>query len=210
MNQADNRPFDLTLTGQLSLDFTNTIDWRTSEAPQELLNSYADLVRWGQHTGILTEPNVRRLIREASRRPSEAKAACKRALTLRETLFQIFSAIARERQPEVRDLDDFNSQLAEALSRLRVAPAGEGYAWEWTTDGDELERLLWEILRAAGALLTSGDLKNLRECAGAGCAWLFVDTSRNQSRRWCAMGVCGNRAKARRHYEQVKSKGRES
>jgi predicted RNA-binding Zn ribbon-like protein len=40
----------------------------------------------------------------------------------------------------------------------------------------------------------------VRECSGDTCGWLFVDTSRNHSRRWCDMEDCGNRAKARRHY----------
>jgi predicted RNA-binding Zn ribbon-like protein len=190
----------------LSLDFVNTVEWRTSEGPEEYLNSYADFVRWGQHTGVLTESHARRLAREASRRPDEAKVALERALDLRETLFRIFSATAAGSRPAGGDLDRFNRELTRALSLLRVAPAEDGYGWEWAADGKGLDRVLWEIVRAAAELLTSGDVKDLRECAGAGCGWLFLDTSRNRSRRWCTMGVCGNRAKARRHYEQVKSK----
>lgn len=210
VSQAESRIFDLTLTGQLSLDFTNTVDWRTSEDPKELIASYTDLVRWGQHTDILTESEARRLAREASRRPDEAQAVLGRALVLRETLFRIFSATAAGSRPVARDLDKFNRELAGALSRLRVAPAEVGYAWAWTADENDLDRVFREIVRAAGQLLTSAEVGDLRECAGAGCGWLFLDTSRNRSRRWCTMGICGNRAKARRHYEQIKSKREES
>jgi predicted RNA-binding Zn ribbon-like protein len=197
--------FNLTLTGQLSLDFANTIDWRTSERPQELINSYADLLRWSRHTGILTEREARRLAREADLHPVSANKTLDGALQLREALYSIFSATAQGQPAEASDLRYLNEKLSDALSRLQVKPAPEGYAWQWAETEDNLSWMLWPILQAAGDLLTSGDLQMLRQCPGEGCAWLFVDTSRNKSRRWCDMTTCGNRAKARRHYEQVKS-----
>jgi len=51
-------------------------------------------------------------------------------------------------------------------------------------------------------LLTSDRLSAVRECAADDCAWLFLDESRNRSRRWCDMKVCGNRQKARLHYHR--------
>jgi len=205
MAKEEKRLFNLTLAGQLSLDLVNTVDWRTSDHPQELLNSYGDLVRWGRHTGLLSETEGRRLMREAGRRPAEADQVLESALALRETLYRIFSAVAKGRRAEAPDLDYLNGKLSKALSRRRVTPAQEGYVWDWTRGESDLGWLLWEVARASGDLLTSHDLKRLRECAGEGCAWMFLDTSRNQSRRWCSMRVCGNRAKARRHYEQKRA-----
>jgi predicted RNA-binding Zn ribbon-like protein len=124
---------------------------------------------------------------------------------LRETLFRIFSAVTAGRQAEAADLESLNRSLSDALSRLRLNPAGEGYQWAWSGGEAELERVLWPVVRAAGELLTSERLNLLRQCPGDGCAWLFLDTSRNKSRRWCTMEVCGNRAKARRHYEQTRA-----
>jgi len=49
-------------------------------------------------------------------------------------------------------------------------------------------------------LLTSSQrLNQVRQCRGDNCGWLFVDGSKNHSRRWCDMRDCGNRAKVRRH-----------
>ena len=203
--ESEERLFDLTLTGQLSLDFVNTIDWRTSDSPVELVNSYADLLRWGRHAGALTDSEARSLAREAARRADEARAALERAIALRETLFRIFSSTAQGRRPDGADVKEFNGVLGETLSRLCLAPSDAGFVWEWEGGGKDLDALAWRVARAAGELLTSEDVNQLRECAGTGCGWLFVDTSRNKSRRWCTMGVCGNRAKARRFYEQVKS-----
>jgi predicted RNA-binding Zn ribbon-like protein len=197
--------FNLTLTGQLSLDFANTVDWRTSERAQELINSYADLLRWARHAGILTEREARRLTREADLHSATANKALDSALQLRETLYSLFSAIAQGQRPEAGDLRYLNEKMSDALSHLCVQPAPEGYLWQWANTENDLSWMLWPIVQAAGDLLTSVELQMLRLCPGDGCAWLFVDTSRNKSRRWCDMNVCGNRAKARRHYEQVKS-----
>ena len=200
------RVFDLTLTGEVSLDLVNTVDWRASSAPGELLNSYSDLLRWGRHTGLLKDQEARRLAFEAAKHPKKADAVLKRALALREILFRIFSAVTDGRQAEASDVDSLNRSLSDAHSRLRLSQTKEGYQWEWSGGGDaDLERVLWPVIRSAGDLLTSAHLTLLRQCPGEGCAWLFLDTSRNKSRRWCSMEVCGNRSKARRHYEQVRA-----
>ena len=73
-------------------------------------------------------------------------------------------------------------------------------------DEGALDRPLWPVLRSAAALLTSDDIARIRECAAERCAWLFIDHSRNRSRRWCDMRDCGNRAKARRHYARAKAR----
>lgn len=63
----------------------------------------------------------------------------------------------------------------------------------------------WPIVYSAAKLLASSGLDRVRQCAGDDCGWLFLDTSRNHSRRWCDMADCGNRAKARRHYRRTRS-----
>jgi len=209
MNDDTTRVFELTLTGQLSLDFVNTLDWRESDHANDFINTYSDLVLWGQHAKVLTKHEARNLLREAERSGGGSASALEGALLLRETLFRVFSAIIDKRRPKKSDLDFFNGKLAEAFSHLRVAPAAQGFALEWESNdssGDQnLNCLMWSITRAACELLTSADVSQLRRCAGEGCGWLFLDTSRNQSRRWCYMSVCGNRAKARRFYRQVKA-----
>jgi predicted RNA-binding Zn ribbon-like protein len=157
---------------------------------------------------LITDREARGLSGEATKHPKKAVAVLKRAVALRETLFCLFSAAADGRQAEASDIDALNGSLSGALSRLRLRPTKEGYQWEWEgSNGGEvdLERVLWPVVRAAGELLTSEKLTLVRRCPGEGCAWLFLDTSRNKSRRWCSMEVCGNRSKARRHYEQTRA-----
>ena len=91
-----------------------------------------------------------------------------------------------------------------ALARQRVTLTEDGYRWGWLDDEAALDRMLWPVLRSTADLLTSPDLASVRHCASESCDWLFMDMSRGQRRQWCDMRTCGNRAKARRHYERKK------
>ena len=199
--------FELT-GGALCLDLANTLDNRPTPRPKELLASYADLVSWAEQAGAVSRGEAAQLRRRATRRRREALAALRRALSLRETLFAVFSAAATGRAVPDDALSQLNRPLSEALSRQRVLPSARGYGWGWVEDERALDRMLWPVLRSAADLLTSGDLERVRECASQSCAWLFLDRSRNGSRRWCDMSVCGNRAKARRHYQRRKARAR--
>ena len=84
----------------------------------------------------------------------------------------------------------------EALSRGKLVPSGGGFAWEWAL-GDDLAGVLWSVAHSATGLLTSGPLGRVKGCAG--CNRLFVDESKNKSRRWCSMEDCGTHAKMRRY-----------
>ena len=204
MEETRDRIFDLTPSGHVGLDLVNAIDWRTSDRPKELLTSYADLVRWGLHTGLLSEQEAGALRRGAGRRPAEAEDVLSRAVALREALYRIFSAHRSGSSVRAADLERLNGELHGGLSRMRVARAGGGFAWEWRDAKSALDVMLWKTARAACELLISPELGLVRECAGEGCGWLFLDTSRNGRRRWCDMAVCGNRSKASRHYYRRK------
>jgi len=188
--------------GHLCLDYANTVDWRTRDHPHEWLASYTDLVVWGRHVGILGKYEAQRLLEEAARCPALASAVLGRAVALREAIYRVFSAVAGGHTLQATDIAALNGFLPEAMSRLQLVLTADGFAWSWAGDGSSLERVLWPVVRSAAELLTTSELNRVGICAGDGCGWLFFDTSKNRSRRWCAMEDCGNRAKARRHYRQ--------
>ena len=193
------------LGGRLSLDFVNTADCHASDHPVEFLASYSDLVAWSQHVGILTNHQVQRLLKEAARRPVDASAVLERAITLREAIYRIFSAISRGRPPQAADLATFNVELSGALAQSRIVSTAEGFTWDWAGAEDALDWMLWPVAHDAAGLLTSEELDRVGQCTDDRCGWLFLDTSRNRSRRWCSMEDCGNRAKARRHYKRKRA-----
>jgi predicted RNA-binding Zn ribbon-like protein len=175
------------------------------EATKDRLKSYADLLAWSREAGLLDPKETRTLARRASDNPAEAQSAFKGAIEVRETLYRIYSALARGSQPGRADLAGLNDDLSHALPFARLAAGGEGYRWTWS--GESLDRPLWPVIRSAADLLTSDELGFVRECGSASCSWLFIDRSRTRRRRWCDMKTCGNRQKARRYYQRHKAGG---
>jgi predicted RNA-binding Zn ribbon-like protein len=200
---AENQPAFEFSAGALCLDFANTIGDRP-RCREEKLGGFTELLRWSAEAGIVDEDQRDRLAREAAQRPRLASAFFRRSIGLRERLYRIFSKLAAGERPGTADLDELNRDLATALRHLRVEQAGDGFAWSWAFPGKGFDWLLWPVARSAGELLTSAEAELMRECASDRCSWLFVDRSRTHRRRWCDMKVCGNRAKARRHYQRLK------
>ena len=195
-------------SGRLCLDFANTADWHASDQPEERLNSYANLVAWAKGVGILTEGQAQQLASAVMNRSTEVADVLARAIDLREAIFRIFSAISMGTSPAEADLAILNEVLAAALGRLQLVSTPDGFGWEWNAGGDRLDQMLWPVAQSAADLLTSEELNRVGQCADDNCGWLFMDMSRNRSRRWCDMGDCGNRAKARRHYARKRSKNK--
>lgn len=194
--------FDLS-GGRPSLDLVNTLEGRL-EGPRDRLGSYGDLVAWAEAAGLVEPAAAETLRREAGGRPEEAQLAVSTARGLREAFFAIFSSVASGSPPPHAALEALNEALPEALGALRLAATREGFEWRWSLEGGRLDRILAPVVRDAAELLTSQEIQRVRECEAETCAWLFLDQSRNRSRRWCDMNVCGNRAKARRFYERSK------
>jgi predicted RNA-binding Zn ribbon-like protein len=187
--------------GALCLDFANTMGDRRRPESDRLVG-YAQLLAFGTEAGLLSRRETEELARRARREPAAAAAAMRAALELREALYRLLAAQARGRRPAAGDLDAVNAAISGALPHLRVERAGDGYAWAWDDAAGSLAAPLRPIARSAAELLTSDDLERVRQCDGDTCTWLFLDTSRNRSRRWCSMETCGNRAKAFRHYHR--------
>jgi len=190
------------LGGELCLDFSNTVGWHDSDNPQEWLNAYSDLMLWSKHVGILTDREAQKLMDKASKRISEAKRVLEKAIKLREAIYRILSSLIGKSEPEDRDLSILNSLLSDAMGKSRLIRTKEGFSWGFHTGKDSLDWVLFPIVRSTVELLASDKLERVKKCSGRHCGWLFLDMSRNRSRRWCDMKDCGNRAKAQRHYHR--------
>jgi predicted RNA-binding Zn ribbon-like protein len=192
------------LGGTLCLDFANTANWHRSEHPEELLNDYGDLVAWAVHTDIVNEDEAAALLHEATLHPAEAMGIRERAISLREAIYRIFVAISEQQRPAVEDLELLNTEIQPALAHGRIVETDDGFTWDWADDRQTLDHILWPVARSAADLLASAQLERARQCADERCGWLFLDMSRNHSRRWCSMEECGNRNKAREYYRRQK------
>ncbi|HEU4699161.1 MAG TPA: ABATE domain-containing protein [Gemmatimonadales bacterium] len=193
------------VAGWLALDFANTTSDRTGDTPHERLHGYDDLLTWCVRAELFGKTEAARLRRLAAARPDEAAAVFARARALREAIWAIFDAFARGREPAAGDVALLNGVLTEGMGRRQLRPSAHGFCWAWAAEPDGLDWMLWPLAYSAAELLTSSELDRVKECGGETCDWLFVDVSRNRSRRWCDMKDCGNRAKARRHYRRSKA-----
>jgi predicted RNA-binding Zn ribbon-like protein len=194
-----------TKTGWLCLDFANTVGWHASNSPEESLNKYADLIEWSAERGIISGDAKDVLLRKSEERPIEAQAVLEKAREVREDIYRILSDTAHGNPVKTTDLKGFNKALASMLSHSRLAPYERGLRWDWNSDSDKLDSVIWPVVRSAVDLMTSEAIKRVGQCADEkGCGWLFWDSSRNRSRRWCDMSDCGNRAKVRRFYAKKK------
>ncbi len=193
--------------GRLCLDFANTVDGHGSDQPREYLQTYSDLIDWSEHAGILSRSQSKHLQRQAQDQPEEAAAVLEQALALREVIYRIFMAVAQGSHCRTEDLALLNDHLVRVFGNLQVVREGEVFRWDWRHRDSALDQMLWPIARSAAELLTSDDLARVKQCAETveRCGWLFVDTSKNHSRRWCDMKDCGNRAKVRQYLERQRA-----
>ena len=192
------------LGGDLSLDFVNTVDWRKRKEPDELLKTYQDLIRWGVETSILGESEAEKLCHWADENKLKANNALRRAKDLRESLYNVFKDIIKSNKLKENDLNEINYELSETFTHLKLSYSDHQFNLALEQDPSP-DYLIWYITYSALKLLTSDKLDRIKECEDKECGWMFLDESRNRSRRWCSMEDCGNRNKARRYYYSRKS-----
>ena len=206
--------------GHVALDFVNTVGGLRSEPPNpadELLVRYEDVTIWSARLGLISERDAGSLRAAARRDEKAAKQALRRAIELRELLYAIFGALADGKEPPTELLDRLRdaerAALAEAhlecprdgVGSRRSAARDHALRWTWPRPR-ELTDPLHPIVHAAVELLTDGPLDRLKVCGN--CRWLFLDQSRNHSRRWCSMDECGIQMKHARVVEQRRRRAR--
>jgi predicted RNA-binding Zn ribbon-like protein len=190
------------VAGALCLDFINTVGGTRAGVHTDKLETYGDLLDWAVLGGALTRADAARLGRYAADEPDTAGKVLMAAKAFREALHAVFAAQASQDVAPKPALDLVNAWIGQSLAHARlVVREGEGFAWGWDR-ADAPDAPLWAIARDAGELLTKGPLDRLTECASDTCGWLFLDSTKNHSRRWCDMRGCGNRDKVRRYRQR--------
>jgi predicted RNA-binding Zn ribbon-like protein len=174
----------------LCLDFANTVNARPV-AQWDVLATPDDAVAWSGAVGLPVDDSAA---------DDEAELAATRAL--RELIYRVFGSVARGGPPVADDLDALAAEYSVAVANgsLRITDGSYRFSWPGPRT---LQQLRWEAAVSSMDLLTQGPLDRLGECPS--CGWLFLDTSKNRSRRWCSMATCGSRDKARRYYERHSS-----
>jgi predicted RNA-binding Zn ribbon-like protein len=193
-------------SGHPALEFTNTVNNHASQNPGETLFKYEDVLAWAKRVGLVRAEQVESLKRKAAAQSAEAAQLFAKSLELREALYRMFVAQTKGKPPSRADLVILNSVFRSFASGAQVIHSAGQFEWQWKFNEAGLESLVCVIALSAADLMTSEYYARLKQCADQeGCGWLFVDTSKNHSRRWCDINDCGNRAKQRSYQKRAQT-----
>lgn len=188
----------------LCLAFANTRYWRGREQPTETLSGFEALLTWLEGNAGLPAATVQDMRRWSDRHAELAAEFLAEAVTLRETIHRLFTATAAGGAIRDPDLAALNDGLAASSPRVRLIRRDRRIGWAAAMAAPIVPALLAPVLWSAADLLAHAEERRVRRCANEECLWLFMDHSKGGTRRWCDMNACGNRAKAKRHYQRVR------
>jgi predicted RNA-binding Zn ribbon-like protein len=188
---------------ELSLDFSNTVDWRNGEKRVDSLKTFGSLVDWSVKKGVIRRGEATSILRLAKDEHSEENTLGK-AIQLRETIYRVFSSVAHDHHPDDEDISALNKFLSDYPVSSAIVRTGDEFGWAMVPGKGMEARMLWPIAKSAADLLTSDQLGRVTECANEeeGCGWVFLDKTRSGTKKWCSSTGCGNRAKVRAWYER--------
>jgi predicted RNA-binding Zn ribbon-like protein len=188
------------IAGHPAIDFVNTLGGLPESADDEYVFAYADLLTWIEGSGLVDPRTVAALRHASEQHPERADEVLARALRLRDGLDAVLRSHLAGAPSRAPSLDFVREAYAAAVSHAELSWTAEArYDWIWGVAGAvaALDRPLWPLAVQVVDLLCAVPLDRLARCGH--CRWLFLDTSRNRSRRWCSMNACGAVMKMRRY-----------
>jgi predicted RNA-binding Zn ribbon-like protein len=194
--------------GHPALELVNTLDLRFSTNPEELLPTYGDLLRLAAQLRLMTAQQARKLARTVPEK--DAQRVLRSTVELREALAAVLYAWldrGKRVRPPGKQLEKLERYFHDAALHRSLRLEKSQLAWSWAGAEQRAEIPLWKLAQAASDLLVSSDSEWVKDCGDPACRWLFLDLSKNHSRRWCDMKTCGNRMKARRHQARLQVGG---
>jgi predicted RNA-binding Zn ribbon-like protein len=200
VNSSVSKPFNL-LAGHPALELVNTLDLRFSSNPQDLIPSYADLLRFAAQLRLLTAEQARKLGRAV--REDDGLRGLASTVELREALSTVLYAWVDGGNPAKGQVQTLETHFHAAAQHRSLRDGDQRLVWSWSGFEQQAELPLWKLAQSASDLLVSEDAQRVKGCGDPTCRWLFLDLSKNHTRRWCDMKTCGNRMKARRHQARL-------
>jgi predicted RNA-binding Zn ribbon-like protein len=165
--------------GHPALDLVNTVAWRLDVRRRvDRIADPANLRKWLTASGLGPSDHV----------THDQLVHC------REAAYAVLHPLAVGAEPAAADLAVLRELVEDAVCTASLVSA-RPLTWRVVGTVDQVRLSVWRLFE-------DEDLSRLRQCDDDDCGWLFLDRSRNGSRRWCSSADCGNRARARRHYQR--------
>lgn len=187
--------------GNLALDFANTAAGRDTPTPTAHIGNAADLFAWAAHAGGMDAGTAERCRGDLTAGADVTERLLRHALQFREAIYRVGVSLAGGRRPTEADLLQLKTVAQRALGAATLVWVDGRYRFDFSAAPPEAA-LLGPIAWSATDMLLAGGFERLKQCASPGCGWLYLDHSKNNSRRWCDMATCGNLAKGRRHRQR--------
>ena len=193
------------VAGHAALELVNTwAGWTAEGRPHgsperhDYLKSWRHLVVLALDRGLLPAAWDSWLLELGRSEPEHAERVLVEACSLRPAAYRALTGRA-----DAADLDLVSRLAVEARSHQRLVD-DDSPRWQLQESAGVRAPVLSASASVAD-LLTSGLAERVRACPGEDCGWLFVNASGR--RRWCQMGVCGNRAKVRAFVDRQRAQG---
>lgn len=197
---ADAWQTDWFIGGHVALDLVNTVPWRLDlERSIDRLPDVDALIQWAHAVELIDARRADRLRAEARMHPVVARTVAREARQFREQLYLLLQPLAVGTAPESTPVEAVRHAVIDALGHAQITTV---VPMRWVVPIKGLRDLLKVLALSAWRLLQFDDLTRLRQCRDSGCGWLFMDRSKNHSRVWCSSADCGNRNRARHHYQR--------
>lgn len=171
----------LYLSGDVSLDFVNT-ELVLRHARVDTLTDDEAVANWLRGAGLAP--------------PTDPRGLATAARGLRAAIREIATATAERRAPSEDSIAILNEFLARPAAVHVLDRRGKLLVASLRVMRDDAASCLYPIAVAAMTLFTERDHRHVKKCANPHCILFFYDSTKSHTRRWCSMGVCGNRAKA--------------
>lgn len=180
--------------GEPSLDLVNTISWPGTDREHDWLDRGGNVTAWAAAVGLIGKDTQRKL---DALPPAMVRAELSHIRRIRKVLAGVLTPLGHRERPSRRAIEGLNDLVKKAGRERRIGVRSLEWEWENPT---MLHEVLAPVVWNAAQVLTSGDHTRLGHCPG--CEWIFLDSTRNRSRRWCDMEDCGSRDKALRYYHR--------
>lgn len=185
--------------GHSCLDLVNTRGGPTKDRDLDRLTGYDAALAWGLAAGLVTPGEAEELDQVST---AQQRSALMRLRRFRDTLYTVLSGLVEQRRPDPAGWKAVQDTLRKAHGKAILWPDGPRLQWLVPVKGAGPDTLRLRAALAAQNLITGEEITRIRSCER--CSWLYIDRSRGKPRRWCSMAICGNRAKAERHYQRRK------
>lgn len=182
---------------ETGLAFINTLEFHKGE-PVEHLDNAASALHWLYANNLLHRDMLDDELEQVGDDPRSGERIVGKVRRVRNAMRELVDAAVDHRPAGKRHVDEVNRALRTHYVTYLV-PGPDGVSLDHRHDGNPIDGAMGRLAESIARELSQGHPERLRVCANDECRWVFNDTSRTGTRKWCDMSTCGNRAKVARH-----------